>query len=42
MTEDECVAQGGEWFDEFGWELHVWTFLENPLGPFEDLNPLLP
>jgi len=42
MTRRDCLDQGGEWWKEFGYELHVWTHFENPLGPFEDANPLLP
>jgi hypothetical protein len=38
----ECVAQGGQWDDESGWELHVWPWLDNPLGPYADVHPRVP
>ena len=41
MSFADCAAKGGEWSDATNWEMHVWAWLDNPLGPFQNENPLL-
>ena len=41
-TEEECVERGGLWFDTFGWMIHAYVWVDNPLGVFHMWNPNIP
>ncbi|MBM3949482.1 MAG: hypothetical protein FJ312_09680 [SAR202 cluster bacterium] len=38
-TREECEAHGGEWSFSFGWMLHAYVEVDNPLGVFSMWNP---
>jgi hypothetical protein len=38
-TREECEANGGEWSFSFGWMLHAYVEVDNPLGVFSMWNP---
>ena len=35
-------AGGGIWTPSFGWMIHVWVVVDNPLGVFSMWNPNVP
>ena len=39
---DECLAQGGIWVPSYGWMIHAWVWVDNPLGVFSMWNSNLP
>jgi len=38
-TESECKKDGGVWVPAYGWMLHAWVWVDNPLGVFNMWNP---
>ena len=42
ITPEECKAQGGIWVPTYGWMIHAWVWLDNPLGAFNMWNPNVP
>lgn len=38
-TREACEAHGGEWSFSFGWMLHAYVEVDNPLGVFSMWNP---
>ena len=41
-TEEDCVTRGGLWHDTFGWMIHAYVWVDNPLGVFHMWNPNIP
>ena len=41
-TSEECSAGGGIWTPTFGWMIHAWVVVDNPLGVFSMWNPNVP
>ena len=45
-TSEECQGQGGRWFASFGWMIHSYVWVDNPLGVFgmwnSNIPPLMP
>ena len=41
-TLEECRKQGGIWAPSFGWMIHAWVWVDNPLGVFSMWNPDVP
>ena len=41
-TAEECKAAGGLWAPTFGWMIHAWVVVDNPLGVFSMWNPNVP
>ena len=41
-TAEECEAEGGTWVPSFGWMIHAWVVVDNPLGVFSMWNPNVP
>ena len=41
-TREECSVQGGVWVPSYGWMIHAWVVVDNPLGVFNMWNPNLP
>ena len=45
-TQEECRKQGGRWFPSFGWMIHSYVWVDNPLGVFgmwnSNIPPLMP
>ena len=45
-TPEECQEQGGRWFPSFGWMIHSYVWVDNPLGVFgmwnSNIPPLMP
>ena len=41
-TPEECKAQGGTWLPSFGWMIHSYVWVDNPLGVFGMWNPNIP
>ena len=38
----ECREQGGTWLPSFGWMIHSYVWVDNPLGVFGMWNPNIP
>ena len=38
-TEQECKEDGGTWVPVYGWMVHAWVWVDNPLGVFNMWNP---
>ena len=38
-TEQECREEGGTWVPVYGWMIHAWVWVDNPLGVFNMWNP---
>ena len=38
-TEQECREEGGTWVPVYGWMVHAWVWVDNPLGVFNMWNP---
>ena len=38
-TEEECEQDGGTWVPVYGWMIHAWVWVDNPLGVFNMWNP---
>ncbi len=38
-TEEECEEDGGTWVPVYGWMIHAWVWVDNPLGVFNMWNP---
>ena len=41
-TEEDCRDLGGLWADSFGWMIHAYVWVDNPMGVFAMWNPNLP
>ena len=41
-TEAECRKDGGVWVPAYGWMIHAWVWVDNPLGVFTMWNPNIP
>ena len=41
-TTAECEEQGGTWLSSFGWMIHSYVWVDNPLGVFGMWNPNIP
>ena len=41
-TPEECREQGGTWKASFGWMIHTYVWVDNPLGVFSMWNPNIP
>ena len=45
-TQEECREQGGTWLPSFGWMIHAYVWVDNPLGVFgmwnSNIPPLMP
>ena len=41
-TTAECRDQGGTWLPSFGWMIHSYVWVDNPLGVFGMWNPNIP
>ena len=41
-TPEECEAAGGVWVPSYGWMIHAWVWVDNPLGVFSMWNPNIP
>ena len=41
-TEEDCVTRGGLWHDTFGWMIHAYVWVDNPMGVFHMWNPNIP
>jgi len=41
-TPGECQEQGGTWLPSFGWMIHSYVWVDNPLGVFGMWNPNIP
>ena len=39
---EECEAAGGVWVPSYGWMIHAWVWVDNPLGVFSMWNPNIP
>ena len=37
-TSDQCEASGGIWVPAYGWMIHAWVWVDNPLGVFSMWN----
>ena len=38
-TQAECRKDGGVWVPAYGWMIHAWVWVDNPLGVFTMWNP---
>ena len=38
VAEDVCQSTGGVWFSTFGWMNHLYNFIPNPAGRFQNWN----
>ncbi len=41
-TQAECRKDGGVWVPAYGWMIHAWVWVDNPLGVFTMWNPSIP
>ena len=41
-TQAECRRDGGVWVPAYGWMIHAWVWVDNPLGVFSMWNPSIP
>ena len=41
-TQAECRRDGGTWLPAYGWMIHAWVWVDNPLGVFTMWNPSIP
>ena len=41
-TEEDCLERGGVWYSTFGWMIHAYVWVDNPLGVFHMWNPNIP
>ena len=41
-TQAECRRDGGVWVPAYGWMIHAWVWVDNPLGVFTMWNPSIP
>ena len=41
-TAEGCEASGGIWVPAYGWMIHAWVWVENPLGVFSMWNSRVP
>ena len=41
-TQAECRRDGGVWVPAYGWMIHAWVWVDNPLGVFTMWNPNIP
>ncbi len=41
-TAEECDTDGGHWESSYGWMLHAYVWVDNPLGVFQMWNSNLP
>lgn len=41
-TEQECIDDGGDWVPAYGWMIHAWVWVDNPMGVFSMWNPNVP
>ena len=41
-TEEECQEQRGAWLSSYGWMMHSYVWVDNPLGVFGMWNPNIP
>ena len=41
-TEEDCLERGGVWSETFGWMIHAYVWVDNPLGVFAMWNPNIP
>ena len=41
-TREECDVQRGDWISSFGWMIHAYVIVDNPLGVFHMWNPKVP
>ena len=41
-TQAECRNDGGVWVPAYGWMIHAWVWVDNPLGVFTMWNPSIP
>ena len=41
-TQQECLERGGTWLPSFGWMIHSYVWVDNPLGVFGMWNPNIP
>ncbi len=41
-TPEECQEQQGVWLPSFGWMIHTYVWVDNPLGVFGMWNPNIP
>ena len=39
VPQQECQADGGLWWEDFGWMVHAWVWRQNPDGDFFMENP---
>ena len=41
-TQQECIDDGGVWVPAYGWMIHAWVWVDNPMGVFSMWNPNVP
>ena len=41
-SEEECKQDAGNWVPSYGWMIHAWVWVDNPLGVFTMWNPNIP
>lgn len=41
-TSAECLERGGSWLPSFGWMIHTYVWVDNPLGVFSMWNSNIP